>query len=332
MKLFPLIPFLAATAFHAASAADVSVYALTKTQGFRQTSVATPTPLATGGFTFGSVVNRTTAASVTSATLLLPGAASPTPLGPVSGFGALAIVQTFNTKAALDAAYTAGSYAFTINAVNDGTKTPSLSFGADDYPNTPTITNFVTAQNIDWTQPFTLQWGTFIGGAAGVLGDSIQLIILRKNGTTLFSTPLFGSTGALDGTKTSVEIPANTFVPGEPYTATLIFGNIVSINFLAYVGVPGVVAFAKTTEFPMKAPGTSPALLIAGAPVAGSYELTWNADIGRTYDLVRTLDLSPPVVTWTRVALVTGTASTMTRTDTPPGSPASGFYRLQDPP
>jgi hypothetical protein len=72
--------------------------------------------------------------------------------------------------------------------------------------------------------------------------------------------------------------------------------------------------------------------LIAEAPAAGSYELTWNADIGRTYDLVRTLDLSPPVVTWTRVALVTGTAATMTRTDTPPGSPASGFYRLQDPP
>jgi hypothetical protein len=334
MKAIPFHSLLVASTLSVATAADVDLYAVSKAQSFTQTSAAAPVLLPAGGYAFASIVSKHTSTSVSSATLKLPSLVVKA-FGPVAGVGSFAVAQTFDTEAALDAEYSAGNYQFTINAVTDGTKTPTLNLPASAYPNTPTVTNFLAAQNIDWTQDFTLTWGTFVGGTGGLLGDNIQVTIKRKNGTTLFATPQYGSAGALDGTATSVTIPANTFVPGESYTASLYFGNITNIDFTSYgllLGVPGVTAFIKTTEFPMKAPGTIPHLEIAKDITPGSYDLTWNADIGRTYDLVWTADLSPTVVSWTRVALVTATATTETVTDTPSGSPAVRFYRLQDPP
>jgi hypothetical protein len=325
-----IIRFLIALAAFAGAlrAADVDLYAVTKAQSFTQTSAAAPVLLPTGGFAFASIINAHTGTSVTSATLKLPDMMVKT-FGPVPGVGSLAVVGTFNTEAALDAAFASGGYQFTINAVTDGTKTPTLNLGASNYPNTPTITNFAAAQDIDWTQDFTLTWGTFVSGGAN---DSIQLTIRRKNGTQLFATPSFGSPGVLSGTAASVVIPANTFVPGESYTATLYFGKIASVDLSSYLGVPGATAFIKTTEFPMKAPGTTPTITIRVGTAADSFDLTWNADIGRTYDLVRASDLSSPVTTWTRLALVTATSTTETWSDTPGVGVTKRFYRLQEPP
>jgi len=326
MKTISLCLLLVCGSVCAVCAADVSVYALTKTRGYQQASPAAPASLATGGFAFAGIVSPTTTspASVTGATLKLPSAVVKT-CGPVPGFGPFAVVQAFDTQALLDGTYADGSYLFTIAAVNDGTKTPALTVNGDAYPNAPTVTNFTAAQSIDWTQPFTLQWGGFAGGTGT---DTIQLLITRKDGTTLFSTPQFPNAGALNGTATSATIPAGTFVPGEPYTATLIFGKIVGANLTSYPGVPGVSAYASTTEFPMKAPGTVPVLVISSGGTPGSFDLTWNADIGRTYDLV----WSPDLVGWTRLFLVTASAATETQNDTPGTGVAKRFYRLQDPP
>ena len=324
MKTIPLFLLLAAGAVSALHAADVSVYAVIKSQGYEQISTAAPTALATGGFTFLSAISQTTTGSVISATLQLPSAVVK-PFGPVPGYGPFAMTESFDTEAAMTAVYGIGLYGFTILTLNDGTRTPSQALGVSVYPNTPTIANFAAAQNIDWTQSFTLQWGAFTGGTAA---DTIQLIISRPNGTELFSTPQFGNPGALNGTATSAVIPANTLVPGVAYTATLIFGDIITLDFLSYPGVPGVTAFATTTRFPMKAPGTVPKLLISNGTAPGSFDLTWNADIGRTYDLVWSPDLAS--AGWTRLFLVNATATTETRSDTP--GVTSRFYRLQEPP
>jgi hypothetical protein len=304
-------------------AADVAFYGLTKAQFYAQSSTATPSLLPTGAHTFAALVDASAAGSVSSAVLRLPSLAD-VPFGPVSGVGALAVAQPFDTLAALDAAFPSGNYRFTINGVNDGTRTPTLNLGANAYPTTPQVTNFTAAQDIDWTQDFTVTWVPFAGGDAQ---DFIQLRITRSNGSLLFATPSFGQTGALTGTATSTSIPAGTFVPGRQYTATLAYGNVVTINLTAYGlfdFVPGVTAFARTTEFPMSAPGTPPQLVIAKGAAAGSYDLTWNADIGRAYDLRRSQDF----VTWTRVALVTADATTETVTDTPAASVKARFYRL----
>lgn len=328
MKTTLLLGLLAAGAATAIHGADVSVYAVIKSQAFEQTSLAAPTPLATGGFGFLAVISQTSSGTVISSpplpTLQLPSAVVKS-FGPVPGYGPYALAESFNTEAAMTAVYGTGAYAFTILTLNDGTRTPSLSLGASVYPNTPTITNFSAAQNIDWTQSFTVQWGAFVGGTAA---DTIQLIISRPDGSELFSTPQFGNPGALPGTATSAVIPPNTLVPGVNYTATLIFGDVVALDFVSYPTVPGVTAFASTTRFPIKAPGTVPKLVISPGS-GGSFDLTWNADVGRTYDLVWSPDLSS--TTWTRLFLVGATATTETRSDTPGSGVTRRFYRLQEP-
>jgi hypothetical protein len=327
MKILPLFLLLLAGTPSILSAADVDVFAVIKTQFFAQTSAASPTLLPTEGFTFVSIVDANTSTSVTSATLRLP-SLTVIPFGPTAGVGPLGIAQSFDTEAAMEAVYGSGSYLFTIATASQGTRTPSLSLTGSSYPTTPAITDFAAAQNIDWTQDFTLNWGAFSGGNAL---DYIQLIIRRSNNSQLFSTPDFGQTGALSGTATSTTIPANTFVPGETYTATLAFGNVIAVNIFAYdltSGVPGVTAFAKTTTFPMKAPGTTPALKISKGTAVGAYDLTWNADLARRYDL----RCSDDFATWTQVALVTADTTTELHTDTPPANVKARFYRLQEAP
>lgn len=304
-------------------AADVSLYGITKAQFFDQTSAGAPVIQPTGAFTFAAVVDASAPGSVTSATLRLPSLVD-VPLGPISGVGALAVAQQFNTETALDAAFGSGNYRFTINAVNDGTRTPTLSYPANSYPTTPQVTNFEAAQAIDWTQPFTLSWLPFAGGGGS---DFIQLTIDRSDGSRLFSTPGYAQPNALNGTATSVTIPPNTFVPGRRYSATLAFGNVVNIDLTSYgffLFVPGATAFAKTTRLPMASPGTTPLLQIAKGAIAGSYDLSWNADLGRTYDLRWSQDF----VTWTRLTLVLADTTTETATDTPPANTPARFYRL----
>lgn len=323
MKLPPFLGLFLVAFASLASAADVSVYAVIKTQIFSQTSSAAPTLAPTGGYTFASVINATSVTSVTSATLQLPSAVVRN-FGPVPGLGPLGVAQQFDTEAAMDAVFSTGNYAFTINGATDGTRTPTLSLPASAYPNTPTITNFVAAQNIDWTQPFTVTWGAFIGAATF---DYIQLVV-ERNGTRVFATPDFGQPGALTGAATSATIPANTLIPGETYAATLAFGNVTAVNTFAYGSpftIPGVTAFAKTTRFSMTAPGTTPQLTIAKGATPGTFDLSWNADIGRTYDLRGTQDF----VTWSPVAVVTADAMVETISDTP--ALPFRFYRLQQP-
>lgn len=323
MKKLTLAVLFAANTLLRLQAADVSLYGITKAQFYDQTSAGAPVIQPTNAFTFAAFVDAATPGAVTSATLRLPSLAN-IPFGPISGVGALAVAQQYDTEAELDAAFGSGGYRFTINAVSDGTRTPTLNLPASGYPTTPQVTNFEAAQAIDWTQAFTVFWLPFAGGGGS---DFIQLSIARSDGSRLFSTPGPGQSGALTGTATSVTIPANTFVPGRRYTATLIFGDVVNIDVTSYgflLFVPGATAFAKSTVFPMTAPGTQPLLTIAKGATAGSYDLSWNADLGRTYDLRWSQDF----ITWTRVTLVLADTAMETVTDTPPANTPARFYRL----
>ena len=326
MKTLPLLLVLSLGGVAALPAADVTVYAVIKTQSFAQTATSAPALPLTAGFQFTSVISPATATSVTGGTLRLPSTVVK-PFGPVPGFGSFAVEEKFDTLAAMNAVYASGNYAFTIHTQNDGTRTPTLAFTGSSFSSTPTVTNIADAQNIDWTQNFTLQWSPFTGSTSN---NTVQVIITRSNGSQLFATPQFPASGALTSASTSVVIPANTFVPGETYTGTLAFANLATVNVFAYGffdGVPGVGAFIKTTEFPLTAPGTTPVLHIAQGTAARSLDLSWNSDLGRTYDLRRSQDF----VTWTRVALVTSTAATTLRTDIPAIGVTSRFYRLQQP-
>lgn len=307
------------------SAADVQLYALTRTISNRQSSTAPATTLPTAAYTFAAIIVPATSASVVTATLSKPNAVNHT-YTTYPGSTTLGVGGQFDTKSAMDALYMDGTYGIQMTTQNDGQRNTYLNLGPEVFPNTPQVTNFPAAQTINATQAFTVTWSPFSGGGTD---DFIQLIIRRANGTTLYATPSVGQTGALNGTVTQTTIPAGTFIPAQVYTATLIYTNVVAGFLYGYgypITVPNATTYTKTTEFTMTAPGTKPILSITTGTPAGSVLLSWNADIGRTYDLRSSTDL----VTWNSVSLLTAATTSLQYTHTPSGTQV--FYRLQAPP
>jgi hypothetical protein len=99
-------------------------------------------------------------------------------------------------------------------------------------PNPPQISNYTNAQAVNPSLPFTLNWNTFTNGGSA---DRIVLQINQpsengNNGPVLFQTSLYGPPGGLDGTATSVTIPAAVLPPNSTNDAFLIFTHITSTS------------------------------------------------------------------------------------------------------
>ncbi|MBL9131907.1 MAG: hypothetical protein JNG86_11940 [Verrucomicrobiaceae bacterium] len=311
-------------------AADVQAYGVSKTRRYMQTSASAPALLPTKAFVFVDYVVAATPSSVTRVELYAPSGIFSFNSGSSTYFKS----GEFNTQSAMDAQFPEQYYFHYITTANQGTRNPSLYHAANVYPPVPQVTNFSATQNIDRTQPLTLTWNAFTG--ADTQYDFIQLAVWKLDGTRLWSTPDGGQPGALTGTATQATIPANTLLAGQTYSLTLNFTNVQEVNLLEYndgvpilfqsANVPGITTSSSNTEITITIPGSTPAL--TGAVVSGgNLQLTWNADIGRVYDLRS----SPDLLNWTRVTLITATQATETYTLTPPVGAQALFYRLQPP-
>jgi hypothetical protein len=126
---------------------------------------------------------------------------------------------------------TAGNYVFNVtNSFSNQQVTVTLP----NYllPNPPQISNYTNAQAVNPSLPFTLNWNTFTNGGSA---DRIVLQINQpsengNNGPVLFQTSLYGPPGGLDGTATSVTIPAAVLPPNSTNDAFLIFTHITSTS------------------------------------------------------------------------------------------------------
>lgn len=305
---------------HAASGADVNTYALIKNRSYDQTNATTTVLIPGLAFQFIAVVDASTL-NVSSATVQ-------TPLGPIvpltntPGIGPFSHTLAFSNQAAMDALYPNGSYTFTMNAVNDGTRTPAIPITGNLYPAAPLVTNYAAAQLIRPASNFTVQWNPFTSGTAN---DNIVLNVRLQGGGSVFTTPLFGQPGALDGTATSVVIPANTLVTGGVYNATLTFAKVAGVDFFQYFGVPGVSVYSTSTDLRMRA--ISAPLLTITNTAAGATQLRFNSDPGRAYDIRASANLS----NWSSLIVTTAVANTTIFLDTNSPPLTNRFYRLQEP-
>jgi hypothetical protein len=235
----------------AARAADVSFYLVAKGQVFSQTASGPPV-LKLNPDRFSSVVGLAATNAVTNATVqALPG-------GPANALALQAggIIGTrdqfsfsakYATTSALDTAYPNGNYKCVIQAVHDGRQTATLPLNGDAYPaSDPYLINFTAAQTIDPAAGFTLTWPAFSGGTAN---DFILVTISDTVANGPFSTPDPGQPGRLDGTATSLVIPANTLPGGALLTGSLIFIKVAARDTTSYPGVLGFAAYYKETQF-----------------------------------------------------------------------------------
>ena len=228
-----------------APATDVSSLLLAKGQVFQQNSsnapvLQPPTPWRAVGN-----INLVIAGGVTSATLQPPTGSLVTFSNDIDSFN---IQGKFTNQNVLDTLAKPGAYHYTIHTLNDGTQTPILTLGPDNYPATPHLKNWTDAQAWDTAGAFTLSWDK---PPAADTNDFVQLSIRDDNGNNLFSSPEVGEPGALTGAAASWEIPAGTLGADMVYEGRLLFARHQTSTNNSYVGVRGTTAYFKETRFPI---------------------------------------------------------------------------------
>lgn len=246
---------------------DVRRYLIAKGQNLRQTGANAPVllPPADGPFAVVTLVTPGYVGAVASAKIRVPSGAEFT-LEQESADSNFEIFEPFGSKGALDSAAGNGTYTWTIATAVDGVRTPSLTLGPDAYPSVnPRISNHAALQGADPTSPVTLRWDAMAGGTER---DFIQVTVEDDNGE-VFATGEPREFDALNGTDTSITIPAGWLTPNTTYTVYLIHARVVSENTTNYPGATGLAAYFKETEYQFTTGAAPPP-----PPAAGRFVLS----------------------------------------------------------
>ncbi|MBI5774037.1 MAG: hypothetical protein HZA89_09885 [Verrucomicrobia bacterium] len=275
---------------------DVEMIVVAKAQKFLQTN-GTPVladPDHGTPFQFQAEVNLTGSATVTNVAVQFPGAGTTNAPYNADNGDQFGLESGYADQTSLDSAFLNGTYTVTVKTVHDGTRTVALALTGNVYPPTPTVSNLAAAQAIVHSNSFTLTWSAFTGGTTN---DYVSVSIENATGNyaTLFETPDVGQPGALNGTHTSVVIPANTLYPGRTYEARLFFAKLTTRDTTSYPGVLALAGYLKDTQFTVQTAGTplKPRLVMLPRN-QGQIQMRLIGEPGFNYAIQATDDLKNP--------------------------------------
>lgn len=252
--------------------ADVKMLGVVKQLAYQQNG-ASAVP-AGGAFAGFNAWADTAASAVTNATIKLPGGSSMALVA--DGSDSWNLDRSYVSQTLLDAAFPNGTYALTLNTVHDGTKVLNVALTGNAFPPPPQVSNYADAQSVDSHSSFTFSWGAFTGGTAG---DYIQFRLENASGQKVFGTGEPGQVNSLNGTSTSVAIPAGTLQPNTQYNCRLLFAKLVTYDMTAYPGAMIIGAYAIETQLSVRtASATGPDVDFYG--VAKGVNYTQSSDAG----------------------------------------------------
>lgn len=153
------------------------------------------------------------------------------------------ILDSYETGADLDEAYTWGDYVMLFDGVEDGKFSCLLEMPETPLPPVPRLVNFGDVQAVDASRPLVLTW-EFDAPPRG--SDFMQVYVTLGHGE-VFSTPGPGEPGALTVNDRSVTIPAGTFEPGYVHSLNLELDRIVSTNSACHPTATGVASLFRST-------------------------------------------------------------------------------------
>lgn len=267
---------------------------LLKSVTYRQTSAAAPVLDLEERPSFLAIASSPEGNAVTGASLTYPGPDSPIQLLDV--FSQFFYLEEFDTQAELDAAYSNGTYTYSLTRETGGPTQFSMQMPvAGSYPPVPQVANFAAAQNINPAQNFTLQFNALTGASGG---DFIGLEIEDEVGSILvLSAPDLCIPLELPNTATSFTIPAGTLAAGKTYVGYLTYGRsfFASLtsppNFDSYGFVGRQTVFTLTTTGGVVVPQPQ----ISGEAFQGGFfALTLgNLEVGTTYRVQFSTTLEP---------------------------------------
>lgn len=209
-----------AVSLPALSHANITFHEIAHWEVYQQNANSQPGTPTVAGFTGRIFTNSS--GEVTTGTLTLPD----TTTRPMTASGAFVSAYSdfsYASKAAVLAAYGAGTYLFKPNAGSHNGQTDYVTYGdpgwADAVPYL-TGTGYSDLQAMDVSQAFTFNWNTF-----GAAGDHTGLQTYFYVYDLTLGTTLFSSQGA-PGSFTSKSFAGGTFVVGHSYQYQITFGAL----------------------------------------------------------------------------------------------------------
>jgi hypothetical protein len=296
---------------------------------YQQTNDLAPAPLATNAYGFNAFVVASTNNVVTNATVQVDHA-TPIPLTSTNSVYWL-FRDLFNSQAALDAAYPAGSlftptnYTLTMYTTNDGIRSGSVNFFLlflpVNHPTTPQVTNFAAAQTIDATRSFPLTWDSLGGSTLAV----VQLTVLDGASNVVFASPAPFQPGALNGASTGYVIPAYSLPAGTNLQGHLSIGNPGTPNTNSYPGATGIAALAKDTQFPLVSRPAPRAPVLSLREQASQAVVQLSGESNRLYELF----VSSNLLNWSTLYTTDCSSAGFSYTDPQPATNPARFYRAK---
>jgi hypothetical protein len=286
---------------------------------YKQTNEAGAVPIGSNSFYFEAAIALASNLTATAAMVTIPNS-GPETMNTNDDRHFSYIVAT-NSFANLTSAFPDGEYAFIISNNTTSISLPEFTI----LPNAPTLTNYDAAQAIDATKDFTLSWVPFSGGTAQ---DYIDVQLSGENGVVFKSGELLCPI-SLDGTASSVLIPANTLVSNQTYEVEIDF---VKVLLLDTNSIPGDALLAGTEAVTLTSVSTSAAqvaaLTLSNAALVpgGGIQFDLATTPGVTYTVQFNENLSNPLG-WTSLLTTDAVATSLSFTNPPPAGTNAGFYR-----
>ncbi len=151
----------------------------------------------------------------------------------------------FSSSGALDTAFPNGVYTIVVSSVLTGTVSNQLSLTGDLYPGTPTLVNYGAVQSVDPAASFLLTWDSIAGATTN---DFIQVQLTDCNGARVLETAPPGMPGYLNGTATSISIPARRLRPGRKYELEIMAVRFSDTETNSLPGTTGVAGYFSRTR------------------------------------------------------------------------------------
>jgi hypothetical protein len=298
----------------------ITMFSLGKLYFFNQTSTAAPAPDTSAPYNF--IANTTLASNrtATAVNLTLPNSA-------VSNLteNFLASEQFFlffssTNQTTFSNTWPDGNYTFTVIS-NASSQMVAVSLPATMVqPNAPHTTSYTAAQAVNPTQPFTLGWDTFQGGTST---DIVYVAI-----GTAFATTNAGQVGALNGTATSVVIPAGTLQPNSNYLASISFYRaIFNTNNPTYSTFAYRVSMTQFSLISTGGGSNGPLILTNAARAGGIFSFDITSAIGQTFTVQDTTNLAG---LWQTLLTTNSPAGRVHISDSRPMTNRALFYRARN--
>jgi hypothetical protein len=304
----------------------ITTFTLGKVSAFEQSAPGAPQLSTNASFVFSAVTTLASNRTATAITLTTPTSAVSNLTQNFLEKEDFYLFGSFASSNSLEAAFPQGGYTFNVAAATSNQSVSFMLPVSMTQPDAPHVSNYAAAQAVSASQPFNLSWDAFTDGTSA---DYINVDV--SSTTNVWKSPEYRAVGALNGTATSVTIPAGALQAGLNYSVNLAFYHIIWSSNVTYA----TAAYrASVTQFNLTTVGSLvPAPVVSNPAWAGTgfgFDVTTTS--GQILTVLSTTNCSLPLSSWQPLLTTNSPGSKIHIVDPSAATRATTYYSVRNGP